>query len=149
MKKLLSAIAVAGLIGTPAFAADMAVKAPPPLPEPVYSWTGFYAGLNAGWSWGKQDTTVNFVPAPTVIGIFLPVGAQFVFSPSPTADQETAHPLGAIGGVQVGYNWQSMSNWIIGIEADFQASGENANVLRIVENNPRDRSQHYRREAGG
>ncbi len=43
MKLLATAIAVAGLVGTPAFAADMAVKAPPPLPEPVYSWTGFYA----------------------------------------------------------------------------------------------------------
>jgi outer membrane immunogenic protein len=42
-----------------AFAADMAVKAPPPPAEPVYSWTGFYFGLNAGWSWGNQDTTVN------------------------------------------------------------------------------------------
>jgi outer membrane immunogenic protein len=28
--------------------------------------------------------------------------------------------------VQVGYNWQPMSNWIFSIEADFQASGENA-----------------------
>jgi outer membrane immunogenic protein len=47
MKKLATCvIAIAGLIGTPAFAADMAVKAPPPPPAPVYSWTGFYAGLN-------------------------------------------------------------------------------------------------------
>jgi outer membrane immunogenic protein len=62
MKKLATAIAVIALIGTPAFAADIPVKAPPsPPPAPVYSWTGFYAGMNAGWSWGKQDTTVNFV----------------------------------------------------------------------------------------
>jgi hypothetical protein len=41
MKTLaLCTIAIA-LIGTPAVAADMAVKAPPPAPAPVYSWTGF------------------------------------------------------------------------------------------------------------
>jgi outer membrane immunogenic protein len=131
MKKLAIAIAAIALIGTPAFAADMAVKAPPPEPAPVYSWTGFYVGLNAGWSSGKQDTTVNF-PGPTP-DVTLPIPAPgvppFVFtglSGAPLAYQETTHPNGAIGGVQVGYNWQSMSNWIIGIEADFQASGENA-----------------------
>ena len=44
MKKLATAIAAIALIGTPAFAADMAVKAPPPAPAPVpvFSWTGFY-----------------------------------------------------------------------------------------------------------
>ena len=50
MKKLATAIAVIALIATPAFAADMAVKAPPPPPAPVYSWTGWYAGVNAGAS---------------------------------------------------------------------------------------------------
>jgi len=40
--------------------------------------------------------------------------------------EETTHPQGAIGGVQIGYNWQGVSNWIFGLEADFQASGEDA-----------------------
>ena len=30
---------------------------------------------------------------------------------------------GVIGGGQVGYNWQS-SNWLFGLEADIQGSGE-------------------------
>jgi outer membrane immunogenic protein len=57
MKKLLTAIAALGLIGTPAFAADMAVKAPPPVvaPAPVFSWTGFYIGGNAGGAWSHND----------------------------------------------------------------------------------------------
>jgi hypothetical protein len=31
--------------------------------------------------------------------------------------QETTHLNGAIGGVQVGYNWLTMSNWILSFEA--------------------------------
>src|SRR5690242_12989603 len=58
MKKLTTSIvAVASLIGAPAFAADMAVKAPPPAPAPVYSWTGWYVGLNAGGGW--QTATID------------------------------------------------------------------------------------------
>ena len=132
MKRLATTIAAIALIGTPAFAADMPVKAPPP--APIYSWTGFYAGLNAGWSWGNDKTTVNF-PGPAFDSIFL-------FSPSTgsggescvdcnlsrlaIAYRETTHPMGAIGGVQIGYNLQTMSNWVFGLEADFQASGESA-----------------------
>jgi len=46
MKRLLAcAVAALGLIGTPALAADMALKAPPPpAAVPVYNWTGFYVG---------------------------------------------------------------------------------------------------------
>ncbi len=34
----------------------------------------------------------------------------------------TQSPIGAIGGVQAGYNWQ-FGNWVLGLEADIQASG--------------------------
>ncbi len=40
MKRLATAIAVEALVGTTAFAADMAVKVPPLAPAPVYNWTG-------------------------------------------------------------------------------------------------------------
>jgi outer membrane immunogenic protein len=39
-----------------AFAADMPVKAPPPPPAPVYSWTGWYVGDNVGYGWGDANT---------------------------------------------------------------------------------------------
>jgi opacity protein-like surface antigen len=57
MKRLATTIAAIALIGTPAFAADLAVKAPPPAPAPVYNWTGWYAGVNAGASFGNVKPT--------------------------------------------------------------------------------------------
>ena len=56
MKKLLIAgAALTALIGTPALAADMALKAPPP-PAPVLSWTGGYVGINGGYGWGRWNS---------------------------------------------------------------------------------------------
>jgi outer membrane immunogenic protein len=48
----LGATLVAVLAGA-AQAADMPVKARP-VPVPIYSWTGFYAGLNGGYGWGPE-----------------------------------------------------------------------------------------------
>src|SRR5262245_52769899 len=68
MKRLATAIAVAGLIGTPAFAADMGVPSGPP-PAPVYNWTGWYVGVNAGASMGKvkTDYSVDTVHVKSVL----------------------------------------------------------------------------------
>src|SRR5262245_22675580 len=99
-----------------ASAADVLVKAPPTPPVVAsYSWTGFYIGGNAGWSWGKQDHT----------------GLQndsLVFA-------DSAHPNGFMGGVQGGYNWQVTPNWILGIEADFQGSAQSASGNPVQTNN--------------
>jgi hypothetical protein len=59
MKKLATCvIAVAGLIGTPVLAADLATKGapPPPPPPPVFSWAGLYIGVNAGGAFGNKVT---------------------------------------------------------------------------------------------
>ena len=57
MKKITLAIAaIAALLGTPALAADMDVKASAP-PPPAWSWTGFYIGVQGGAGWGT--TTFN------------------------------------------------------------------------------------------
>src|SRR5262249_31682577 len=123
MKKLATAIAAIALIGTPAFAADMPVKAPPPAPAPVYSWTGFYAGLNAGWSWGKDDTTVS-IPGPPLLITEPPnvnVGPCGIVSSivcgnlSALTYQEASKLDGGIVGVQIGYNWQATPSWVLGI----------------------------------
>jgi outer membrane immunogenic protein len=75
---------------------------------PPSSWTGFYVGANAGYSWGPWATSSN----------------QEIFN----FESRTASPQvnGALGGLQAGYNWQYNSRWVFGIESDVQITGEKA-----------------------
>src|SRR5262249_37103599 len=128
MKKLAIIVAIA-LIGTPVFAADMArkmpVKAPPPPPPaPVYSWTGWYVGGNAGWGWGNtQEMTssvANTFCNTTFSGCFLP--AQVTLHAFLQGVQNfDVKANGFIGGGQVGYNLQNGAA-VWGIEADLQGA---------------------------
>lgn len=114
MQKVLSAIAgFAALIATPAIAADMAVKAPPSPLAPVNSWTGWYIGGNAGYGW--KDPTVSFTPVDPLIS-FITCGSGSC--PPPASFQIN----GALGGLQLGYNWQINQSWVLGFETDFDAS---------------------------
>jgi outer membrane immunogenic protein len=93
---------LAGIV-SPAVAADMAVKAPPPAPTPVatvYDWTGFYIGGNGGW--GDSRNCFSFVG-----GL---VGGGGV-----TGDGCRSRDGGIAGG-QIGYRWQS-NQFVFGIEA--------------------------------
>ncbi len=106
-------IAALAAVSTVAFtqiasAADMPVKAAPaPMIAPVFNWTGFYAGLNAGYSWGRDR-------GPLTLG-------------SLTSPDGSTTLDGFIGGGQLGYNWQSR-NWVFGLEADFQGTGQKGSV---------------------
>jgi outer membrane immunogenic protein len=102
-----------------AFAADMAVKAPPPAPASVYNWTGWYAGVNAGASFGNVKTDVNVAPVTEtdLASLTSVTGPGFAFS-----DRE--YPDGFIGGGQIGYNWQFSPLIVLGVEADFQGALE-------------------------
>jgi outer membrane immunogenic protein len=111
MKKLTYAIVALSALGiaAPALAADLALKAPPP--PPAYSWTGWYAGLNIGGSFGKASDTASYGTPPVP---FIPA--------STSADLD-----GVIGGGQIGYNWQSGSA-VFGLEADIQGSSERSSA---------------------
>jgi len=118
MKKLATCVfAIAGLIGTSAFAADMGVKAPPaPPPPPV--WTGWYVGLNAGASMGNVKTDFNATPVTVTTNI------PATFNIPGFAGSNTESPDGFMGGGQIGYNWQFSPLWVVGVEADFQGALE-------------------------
>ena len=94
MKKIsLASMALAALMVSPAFAADLPRKAPPPVvvPAPVYTWTGCYIGANIGWV--KAERSVEIYD-------------EEVFSRSVNG--------GAFGG-QIGCDYQFATNWVIGI----------------------------------
>src|SRR5436190_1643242 len=57
MKKLLLAgTALGGLaLAGPALAADIPVKAPPPVVAPAFTWTGCYIGGNVGGAAGQKE----------------------------------------------------------------------------------------------
>src|SRR5688572_8462421 len=98
MKKiLLASVALFGFAGAAA-AADLPVRSAPPAPiiaaAPIFTWTGFYVGVNAGYGWSDDDfDAVDF------------------------ADDEDDG--GFVGGAQVGYNWQ-FGSFVVGAEADIQ-----------------------------
>jgi outer membrane immunogenic protein len=123
MKKLLVAsAALVALIGTPALAADMALKAPPP-PAPVCVWCGWYAGLNVGGAWDAGSSAATFAPSTAATAIFF---ANNEFPTSLSTD-----PKGVIGGGQIGYNWQASPNFVLGLEADIQGSGYKGTATAI------------------
>src|SRR5262245_21964830 len=93
-----------------ASAADLPRKAPAPPPPPVYSWTGFYVGGNAGYGW--KDTTVTFSPNDALANA-VTCGGGACAPPTPF------NINGALGGLQAGYNWQINQNWLLGFETDF------------------------------
>src|ERR1700730_7767890 len=112
MKKFLVAgIAAAAFCGAPAFAADMPTKAPAYAPVAVYNWTGFYVGGHIGGAW--SNTTVADVSTPLAVFAF-------------PATRIGVSGSGFLGGVQLGYNWQT-GPWVFGVQGDFAWSGLNAN----------------------
>jgi outer membrane immunogenic protein len=129
-KNLPIAAALATVVSTSAFAADMPLKAPPP-PAPIVSWTGFYVGGNVGYGWGDPRTNVagsaTFFSFP---GNFADVPAGFP-STIAFADSNTARLRGAIGGAQFGYNYQINPRWVLGLESDFQGSGQTGSNASI------------------
>lgn len=97
-------------------AADLPVNAPvykAPVMDP-YNWSGWYAGGNIGYSWGRARVDLN---APGIV----PLGWPSAIS---------LKPDGLIGGAQIGYNWQYDIKWVFGLEADFQGSGEKDSAAR-------------------
>jgi outer membrane immunogenic protein len=65
--------------------------------QPAYSWTGFYGGLNAGYSGGNVPFDQMWASVPATSG--------------------TLDPGGFLGGAQFGYNYQT-GPLLLGIEAD-------------------------------
>jgi outer membrane immunogenic protein len=101
MKKLLLASAATALVTTAASAADLPRRAAPPpvfTPVPVFSWTGFYAGLESAYTFTDRERI-------TTLGV-LPANAQNVTAGRrPLVTSTTQDGFANIGGT-AGYNYQ-------------------------------------------
>jgi outer membrane immunogenic protein len=91
-------LAGAALLVAPlaAQAADMRMPYKAPLRPVVayYNWTGFYAGINAGYAWGSSSWS-----SPAI----------------------SNNPKGMLIGLTLGYNWQA-GNFVYGLEGDIDWS---------------------------
>ncbi|PQO22903.1 hypothetical protein C2I36_10505 [Rhodobacteraceae bacterium WD3A24] len=113
MRSLIGYSLVAAFAGTAAIASG-----PGPAPvepqvvepaQPAFTWTGGYAGLQAGTLQGEIDLdTVRTSPPPAF----------------PGAQEHTASPDASGGeiGIYGGYNWQGANNTVFGIEGEFNWS---------------------------
>ncbi len=128
MKKVLlaSVATLATVSAFSAFAADLpSRKAAPVYAPPPPLWTGFYAGLNAGYNFGTNGSAGGLSIAPVWAS---PAGAAIVPAAGPLAmsgfgNNGNNTQSGFIGGGQVGYNYQYGSNILLGVEADIQGAG--------------------------
>lgn len=112
---LLASVAALGLAGT-ASAADLAVRAP--VPVPLFSWTGCYLGINGGWIGGNDDySTGRRVLYPYGDPDFAPAGSYYAVANSYSSNESG----GTLGG-QFGCQYQA--GWlVIGGEWDANWSG--------------------------
>ena len=116
MKRFLFTMAAFGLFALPAMAADLAPRPiyKAPVPVPVWSWTGFYIGINGGGGsahncWDLLVDAFGDLPGP-----------------------EGCHDAtgGTVGG-QIGYRWQ-MGQIVFGVEGQgnwASFSGSNTSLL--------------------
>jgi outer membrane immunogenic protein len=126
-KLLIASTALAALLGTPALAADMPLKAPPPPPAPVFSWTGFYIGATAGAAWHNADTSLN--PVNGVFPDYRPQDIPGVIA----LGSQNIHTTNGIFGGRAGYN-QQFGAWVVGLEGDI--SSFHFNRTTVATGNP-------------
>jgi len=104
-KSILIGIAAAvASLGTAA-AADLPLKAPPPVP---YVWTGCYIGANLGGGFGQKT--------------FTDAAGGAIIDDSLAGRSVDVTTVGVIGGGQVGCDYQFSPNWVIGVQGNFDGS---------------------------
>jgi outer membrane immunogenic protein len=124
MRHFLLTTAALAALSTGALAADLPVIPAPPAYVPPPAWTGFYAGLNAGYSFGTSSNASTF--SRTVVDNIATNPAWLTpFGYTALANSGNAHvnQSGFIGGGQIGYNYQWGSNVVAGLEADIEGAG--------------------------
>lgn len=111
MKKFLLGCAAVVVTAGAAFATDMPYRAPAQIYKatPAYSWTGLYGGVSGGYAWGENTIADGGIAVPST----------------------KYKPAGGFGGVQLGYNYQFDSHWVIGGEIDISGGKIDDNVAAV------------------
>ncbi|MDB5509533.1 MAG: porin family protein [Hyphomicrobiales bacterium] len=96
MKNIALGVSMLALLTSAASAADLPRRNVAPIfSAPIFTWTGFYLGAHAGYTWGKAQGRYSD-------------GAAIAGSTSPG---------GFLGGLHAGYNWQTGA-LVLGVEGD-------------------------------
>jgi|HigsolmetaAR204D_1030405.scaffolds.fasta_scaffold19631_1 outer membrane immunogenic protein len=123
MRALRTSISILALaIAGPALAADLPsrhVAPAAPAVAPIFTWTGFYAGVNIGGAW--EHGSLHVRDEDTLQSINL--GAALGLRESDSG--------GFTGGAQIGYNYQ-IGQFVLGAEADFNYINVNRRIAGTV-----------------
>jgi outer membrane immunogenic protein len=76
---------------------------------PVQTWTGFYGGINGGYGWSADSSSIYALAVAAINRIH----AEAI-SPTTRFDKD-----GGFGGGQIGYNFQ-IDRFVLGVETDFE-----------------------------
>src|SRR5947209_10868611 len=125
-KILMTTVAATAMAGS-AYAADLPSRRAPPVayvpPIPIFTWTGFYVGVNAGGAF-RANNNSGFN------------NAVFFGGAAPFATANTSNSGRFIGGGQVGVNYQ-INQFVVGVEGDGQVlvgSNNNNNNFGFIGN---------------
>lgn len=111
------------------FAADLPSSAPPPVyAPPLFTWTGFYVGVNAGVSFGRN----SFEGRGTGAWIGNPIKPAVDAVSSGKSDRTNF-----TGGAQIGYNYQ-VGSFVVGVEGDigYFSNRKTTSSTAIILGNP-------------
>jgi outer membrane immunogenic protein len=125
LKILFAAAGFLAISAATAFSADLPVKTYTKAPVPIAyaSWTGFYVGVNAGYSTQSNHVSLGGDPG-TVVFLNDPTRTFGAFPFDTTTS-------GFLGGGQIGANYQVSPLWVLGIEADIQGGNVRARYSNI------------------
>jgi outer membrane immunogenic protein len=103
--------------------------------DPMLPWTGFYAGINAGYTASESNTvklaaTQTFLVGPPLLGDQGRTTSSTFLAAANTALSPDAS--GFIGGGQAGYNLQLSNGLVTGFETDIQGSTASGSATRSV-----------------
>lgn len=132
MKKTLLAAASLVALSSAAFAADLPARGPAVAPAPLYAapiftWSGFYVGLNAGAAFRSGDRVADYAYTTTPGGVPAS-GADLALINADLAavGGDNGRGTGFTGGAQAGFNLQ-FGALVVGLEADINALSRNSN----------------------